>query len=145
LRALPQQLPPPRWGTPADTERLSYGLGGMLELIGCESATAPDGIELALLWRASERIDANHSMFVYALRGGGIVAQSDGTPAGGSLPTSCWLPGEVVADSHLLGLDMDAALPVEIGVAASSPRSCRAGRSEHRRRSVRCGVTEARR
>jgi len=33
---------------------------------------------------------------------GGTLTQHDGVPAGGSYPTTLWVPGEVVADLHLL-------------------------------------------
>ena len=33
-----------------------------------------------------------------------MVAQSDGPPAGGLLPTYAWDPGEIVADPHNLWL-----------------------------------------
>ena len=36
-----------------------------------------------------------------------IWAQHDGAPAAGEAPTSSWVPGQVVSDSHALDLPID--------------------------------------
>ncbi|MCA9975481.1 MAG: hypothetical protein KC413_07010, partial [Anaerolineales bacterium] len=33
---------------------------------------------------------------------GTLIAQQDGMPQNGNLPTTCWQPGEIVSDSHQL-------------------------------------------
>lgn len=51
-----------------------------------------------------------YRVFVHLLGpDGAILAQHDGDPAGGALPTTAWLPGETILDPHPLHLP--AALP----------------------------------
>jgi hypothetical protein len=108
------ELPPVNWSVPSSAEPLSYRLGDWAELAGYEISLERDKIELTIYWRALARTDGDYSVFVHALGEGDIVAQSDGTPAAGSLPTWCWLPGEVVADVHVL--EVGGQEPDEIGV-----------------------------
>ncbi len=51
------------------------------------------------------------TVFVHLLdEQGVIIGQSDGEPAGGSRPTSSWLPGEYIADQHSVRVRDDALL-----------------------------------
>ena len=48
-------------------------------------------------------MDTSYSVFLHLLdQDGQIVAPRDAVPRDGQLPTSLWLPGEVVADSYVL-------------------------------------------
>jgi hypothetical protein len=68
------------------------------------------------LWRAAGGVDPNYTVFVHALDGQGrVVAQQDGQPDSGALPTSLWQPGQIVPDAHQFALPADAA-QLEIGV-----------------------------
>ena len=52
--------------------------------------------------------------------GGAMLAQADGPPAGGRYPTSYWLPGEIVEDTH--HVTCRAALAGTTGCASGSTR-----------------------
>ena len=81
---------------------------GALELLGYDlpaQARSGDELTLRLLWRTSQRLVTNYSLFVH-LRDeeGRLVDQRDGFPAGRLYPTSAWRPGEVVEDVRRLSL-----------------------------------------
>jgi len=110
------ELPAVRWTVPARAEPLSYRLGDWAELAGYEVDVGTGRVVLTLHWRALARAYGDYSVFVHLLEQGELVAQGDGPPAGGSLPTWCWLPGEVVADVHVLEADLEAGESYEIAV-----------------------------
>jgi len=60
-----------------------------------------------LRWRARERIGTDYSVFVHLVRDGQIVAQDDGFPGGGYLPTTWWQPGDEILDVHVLPASYD--------------------------------------
>ncbi len=63
-------------------------------------------LRLTLYWQAQAEMDQDYTVFVHLLDAEGrLVAQHDGQPGGGSLPTSSWVGDEVIADEHPLGLD----------------------------------------
>jgi 4-amino-4-deoxy-L-arabinose transferase-like glycosyltransferase len=64
---------------------------------------------LQLVWQGIAPIQDAYSVFVHVTdETGAIVAQQDGTPAGGVRPTSSWRTGEVIIDDRELftGADM---------------------------------------
>jgi len=62
-------------------------------------------LDVRLYWSAAQRLDLPFTVFVHALdEDGRIVAQHDGMPAEGQLPTSCWQDGELIEDVRRLGL-----------------------------------------
>ncbi len=66
-------------------------------------------ITLTLHWRPAGPTAQRHRVFVHLLApDGSIVAQHDGDPAGGALPTTAWLPGETILDAHTLQLPAGA-------------------------------------
>jgi hypothetical protein len=100
-RAGEPATPAPRWSLPAGATAVDYRLGDSVALRGYEMAREGDELRLTLYWRALDFPRAEYSAFVHALDGaGGMVAQSDGPPAGA--PMWCWVPGEVAADERLL-------------------------------------------
>ena len=63
-----------------------------------------------LVWRAEAETTIDYHVFVHLVDAGGeIVAQSDAAPANWTRPTTGWLPGEYVVDTHTLTLP--ATLP----------------------------------
>jgi hypothetical protein len=87
-------------------------LGSSLELVGydlAEVARAPGSpLAVTLHWHALETPDRNYHVFVHLLDADGeLVAQDDGPPARGQLPTRGWLPGEYVRDPRRLELPLD--------------------------------------
>jgi hypothetical protein len=94
--------------SPPPAIHLGARLGDSIDLVGADSARFPDPGTLAvtLAWSADRPVKDNYTVFVQLLGPDGkLVAQSDGWPVGGNLPTSSWLPGEQVRDEHLLTLN----------------------------------------
>ena len=81
--------------------------GDEIRLLGYEVAAdsldAGLPLTVTLAWQAEQAVDTSYSVFLHLLdQDGQIVAQRDAVPRDGQLPTSLWLPGEVVADSYVL-------------------------------------------
>jgi hypothetical protein len=67
-----------------------------------------DLLTITLVWRAEDTPSVSYHVFLHLLAPDGmLVAQSDGIPAGWSRPTTGWMPGEYVADVHVLTLPTD--------------------------------------
>ncbi len=64
---------------------------------------------LTLYWRAEATADVSYTVFAHLLgEAERIYAQSDQVPAGGTRPTTGWLPGEIIQDIHSLTVAPDA-------------------------------------
>ena len=62
-----------------------------------------DLTRLTLFWRANARPNTSYTVFVHSLNADGqMVGQSDSPPVSNNYPTTAWLPGEIVQDSHLV-------------------------------------------
>jgi hypothetical protein len=58
---------------------------------------------LPLVWRAESETPTSYHVFVHLVdETGAILAQADAIPAGWTRPTTGWLPGEYIVDSHTL-------------------------------------------
>jgi len=70
-----------------------------------------DAANVTLYWRALRGLDRNYKTFVHLTDAATTrqPAQHDGDPGGGFTPTSRWLPGELVPDTHTLALPADLA------------------------------------
>jgi len=66
----------------------------------------PARLRVRLLWEASDALPVDYTAFVHVVRGGTMLGQHDGPPAGGTLPTSCWRPGDQVVDVHQVDLSV---------------------------------------
>ncbi len=114
---------PHQWEAPAPTTTQVAQFGSQARLLGYDlspsSVRSGDAVTLTLHWQAAEPWTQRASVFVHLLGPAGqTVAQADGEPGAGRLPTSSWLTGEYLADSHVLQLP--ASLPrgvyqIEIG------------------------------
>jgi hypothetical protein len=72
-------------------------------------------VALTLHWRAAnpQPLPERYKVFVHAVGADGqILAQSDAEPAAGARPTTSWILGEYVADTHAVTLPADYAGPV---------------------------------
>jgi hypothetical protein len=70
-----------------------------------------DTVRVTLYWRALRDLDQDYKVFVH-LTDPAVTrqpAQHDGEPGGGFTPTSRWLSGELVPDTHPLALPADLA------------------------------------
>jgi hypothetical protein len=68
-----------------------------------------DSVEVTLYWRALSSPGQNLKAFLHLTDAAltGQPAQHDGDPGGGFTPTTRWLPGELVPDTHRLILPVD--------------------------------------
>jgi len=93
----------------------------------CTSAPpAPGGsCALPLVWRALAETPVSYHVFVHLVDEAGVIlAQSDAVPANWSRPTTGWLPGEYVIDTHMLALPAGLpAGPLSIRVGLYDPDS----------------------
>jgi len=70
-----------------------------------KTVVAGETLNLELVWRAEMEMSESYRVFVHVLgEDGRIVAQSDGLPANWTRPTTGWLPGEFIRDSHTITL-----------------------------------------
>ncbi len=62
-----------------------------------------DDVAVTLLWEAEQPIAESYTVFVHLLGSDGVLlAQHDGAPRNGALPTPLWSPGDRILDQHLL-------------------------------------------
>jgi 4-amino-4-deoxy-L-arabinose transferase-like glycosyltransferase len=130
-------------GTPPSRElRLTFG--GKIALLGFDlpesggkgtpiSPAEPalvarpgDKIRLVLYWQGLEPIDQSYAVFVHILgqgfnpkTGNPLWGQKDGIPVGGTLPTTSWLPGQVIPDPYEARIEPNAPpgdYQIEVGL-----------------------------
>jgi 4-amino-4-deoxy-L-arabinose transferase-like glycosyltransferase len=78
-------------------------LGDVATLVGWSSRRLGGDVQVDLVWQAAATAEREWSVFLHLVGPDGrIVAQRDGPPAGGTAPTSSWLPSEVVIDRRTL-------------------------------------------
>lgn len=81
-----------------------------IELLDWEiTVLSPAETRLILRWRAGAPVQADYNVFVHVLRNGQIVAQDDGFPGQGYLPTSRWRSGDQILDLHVLSTAINLA------------------------------------
>jgi hypothetical protein len=69
------------------------------------TVAAGETLNLELVWQALTEMSESYRVFVHVLgTDGRIVAQADGLPANWTRPTTGWLPGEFIRDSHTITL-----------------------------------------
>jgi len=83
------------------------GLASLGRLLGYDLSAATlaagEALDLTLHWQATETTGQRLVVYVHLVDAAGqTVAQADGEPGAGALPTSSWLPGEYLADPHRL-------------------------------------------
>jgi hypothetical protein len=65
-------------------------------------------VGLQLTWQALRPVDHDYTVFVHAVHEDGkTYAQEDAKPQDGALPTIKWTPGQVIADTHTIQIDVD--------------------------------------
>ncbi|GAB4528995.1 MAG: hypothetical protein Kow0063_05680 [Anaerolineae bacterium] len=99
--------------------RVDARLGDAIELLGYDiqdNAHQKSGrplnpesrastLDVTIYWQADRPVQENYHVFVQLLdQEGRLVAQHDGQPLHGYLPTSHWSPGDVIPDHHRLSL-----------------------------------------
>jgi hypothetical protein len=100
-------------GTLRNTLQVNANLEDTVELLAFSpslTAYSPgDRVEVTLYWRALGKLDRDYKAFVHMTDAAVTYqpAQHDGDPGGGFSPTTRWLAGELVPDSHRLELPSD--------------------------------------
>jgi hypothetical protein len=88
-------------------------VGEQAQLVAWKAPAGRAGqpLTIVLLWFNLEQTGQNFVTFVHvtAASGGAPVAQHDGQPNMGTVPTTRWLPGQLVEDLHLVELPSDLA------------------------------------
>jgi len=97
---------------PAPSHPLSAAVGSSIELLGYDvdrKIYAPGStVQLTVYWRGVSPMADAYTVFAHLLDGGRhVVSQVDLTPGQGQLPTTSWLPGQVVRDVYELPLKPD--------------------------------------
>jgi hypothetical protein len=85
---------------------MHVSLGDSILLLGYDvtpPAVSGENLAVTLYWQAKERVPGDYKIFVHLVDDrGGIASQADAIPGEGMAPTDSWLPGEIVADRHVL-------------------------------------------
>ncbi len=85
---------------------------------GCQQTG--DQCQIDLLWRAEGEFPSSYRVFVHLLDAQGqIVAQSDAVPHSWARPTTGWLPGEYILDTHPLTLPPSGNHTLAVGMYAA--------------------------
>lgn len=98
---------PQRFDVPPLPHLMNVQIGPQITLLGYDLVTEPimggGRLRLTLFWQTHEAVNVSYTVFVHLLNPGGqVVAQHDGLPVEGTIPTSDWAAGEVIADRHLI-------------------------------------------
>lgn len=102
-----------RPGSPHGGVPVRESFDNLIALVGYDLDTRlvrPGGtLHLTLYWNALKPVGTDYTVFVHMLaEDSSLAAQHDGYPADGASPTSTWLPGATVVDTHGLAIDQDA-------------------------------------
>jgi len=114
---------------PRMAHRVDAVFGGTVRLLGYDLDPAPPepGADLALTlyWQAIDTPEAGGTVFTHLFGADGVpIAQHDGVPGGGARPLAGWLPGEVVADRHVIAVPAGAAVEtLSLGVGVYDPET----------------------
>ena len=70
-----------------------------------------DPFTVQFVWQAAEQMDKGYHVFVHLVdESGNLLAQADGQPANWTRPTTGWVPGEFILDTHELLLPAGTSL-----------------------------------
>ena len=65
------------------------------------TAAPGDIIQLTFEWSSEELLEDRYKVFIHLIdQDGEIIAQQDSEPAGGTIPTISWRPGDIIVDKH---------------------------------------------
>jgi hypothetical protein len=102
------------FAAPAVEYPLGTRLGDEIVLLGYD--VAPEVVEpgqsvhLTLYWRANGPMAQTYTAFNHLVApDGSLAGQDDAMPLHGAAPTTCWAPGEVIADTYVIPVDEAAA------------------------------------
>lgn len=91
---------------PEGVEPANTGIGGLMRLAGYTTAVEDGEMAITLYWHALAPMERAYSVSVRLLdEAGNWVAQGDGWPVNGLLPTTQFRVGDYVTDEHLLPVE----------------------------------------
>ncbi len=103
LATVRTQSRPHNFTAPTPQQALDLTFQGGHRLLGYDLAQADGAVTLTLYWQPAGATGARYRTFVHLVGpDGAILAQSDKEPAEGAHPTTSWVGGEMVADTHVL-------------------------------------------
>jgi len=121
LTSLTISQPPRDFALPAVQRQLDLPVGSFATLAGLSVDAHQPGqpLQVTLVWQDRTTTSSSYKVFVHVLDAHEkVVAQRDDFPQGGSMPTTSWVPGQVIADRYQVPLP--DALPdgaqLEIGM-----------------------------
>lgn len=99
--------PPRRFSPPSVEIPLGDEFPGTAMLAGATVPPSPlsaaEPFSVTLVWQAAATPSTEYTVFVQLLADDGrVLAQSDAQPGAGERPTSSWVEGEYIADTHTL-------------------------------------------
>lgn len=95
--------------TPEIVKAGAWEDGILLEGLDPPRIQSGDGLSVRLYWRSRWKPQHSYTAFVHLVDPlGRLIAQSDGLPQDGLLPTDFWLPGELVVDERRLAVPASA-------------------------------------
>jgi hypothetical protein len=103
---------------------LDTTFGGTVDLEGYTWQANPEAVVVTLRWVTNAYLNTDYTVFVHLVspEGGQAIAQGDAPPMGGRWPTSLWLPGVAVDDTHTIPLPRQlAAGTYQLWVGLYSP------------------------
>jgi len=109
---------------------LEVNLGDQIALLGyaleATELKAGDTLSLTLYWKALSEMETSYTVFIHLLDAEDkIWGQRDSLPGNGSLPTTGWLPGEIIADAYEVPIQPDAPpgqYVIEVGMYQAETR-----------------------
>jgi len=79
--------------------------GKYIALEGAQLDWQPQEVRVTLWWRSLTPVDEDYTVFTHLYDAGGrLVAQHDGMPVQGVVPTTLWRPGDLIRDVHVISL-----------------------------------------
>ncbi len=101
---------PRNFTLPSVQRPMRVNLGNKVELVGYDldanKVAAGDTLHLKLYWRALAEMETSYKVFTHLIgEDDQIWGQKDDFPGQGTLPTSGWMEGEVIADEYLLEVE----------------------------------------
>lgn len=81
--------------------------GDVAELVGYDLAVTTPGrtVNLTLYWRALKETATPYTVFVHLTDARGTIwGQHDAAPQAGAAPTTSWIAGEIISDTHVISI-----------------------------------------
>jgi hypothetical protein len=102
---------------PEFSESAAASFADQIALIGYRAKQADRRFDLTLYWQALAQPPHAYTVFAHVIDvNGQQVGQQDNMPVRDQLPTSCWIPGEYVADPYSIPITSGAQGPFKIVV-----------------------------